>query len=162
MRYIVAKFNINTLEEKENHKGFKTGNYDLLIYENDVIEGTKLLRDSTTYSKDIKAAWARLQDGNIFSSQNDIHYLYNKIEQGITEDKSYYLLIDTFELDYLGFPLVVWVGESLNNKAIENLIFNIQAINLGFVKDFNVYSDIIKNPVICIKLEHLIPHIFIQ
>ena len=158
MRYIVARF--NTLEE--NYEEFKTGNYDLLIYENDVIEGTKLLRDSTSYNKDIKAAFVRLQDGNIFSGQNDIHYFYNIIEQGIIEDKIYYLLIDTFELDYFGFPLVVWVGESLNNKAIENLIFNIQAINLGFIKDFNVYVDIIKNPVACIKLEHLIPHIFIQ
>lgn len=160
MRYIVARF--NTLEKRESYKEFKTGNYDLLIYENDVIEGTKLLRDSKSYNKDIKAAWARLQDSNIFSSQNDIHYFYNKIEQGITEDKTYYLLIDTFELDCFGFPLIVWVGESLNNKAIENLVFNIQAINLDFVKDFNVYSDIIKNPVACMKLEHLIPHIFIQ
>ena len=127
MRYIVARFNIS----KENYKELKIGNYDLLIYENDVIEGTKLLRDSKLYNKDNKkAAWVKLQNGYIFSNQNDIRYFYNRIKQGIIEDKTYYLLIDTFEVDYFGFPTVVWVGESLNNKAIENLIFNIQAINL--------------------------------
>lgn len=158
MRYIVAKFNIS----KENYKDLKIGNYDLLIYENDIIEGTKLLRDSKFYNKDNKTAWVKLQNGYIFSNRNDIRYFYDRIKQGIIEDKTYYLLIDTFEVDYFGFPTVVWVGKSLNNKAIENLIFNIQAINLDFVKDFDVYSDIIKNPVVCMKLEHLIPHIFIQ
>lgn len=158
MRYIVAKFNTS----KKNYKDLKIGNYDLLIYENDVIEGTKLLRDSKLYNKDNKTAWVKLQNGYIFSNRNDIRYFYDRIKQGIIEDKTYYLLIDTFEVDYFGFPTIVWVGESLNNIAIENLIFNIQAINLDFVKDFDVYSDIIKNPVVCMKLEHLIPHIFIQ
>lgn len=155
MRYIVARFNI--LEEKLYR--LEIGSYSLLIHENDVIEGIELLRECRFYNKDSKAIWVKLQNENKFSNQND---LYDRIKQGITEDKTYYLIIDSY-FDYPQvYPLVVWVGESLNNKAIENLIFNIQAINLGFIKDLNVYRNIIKNPVVCIKLEHLIPHIFIQ
>lgn len=153
MSYILAKFKIKT-EQPRNYKlSSASQKIKITIQKEDIIEGAKFLDQAglsiCNRSSDSFLAIFELDPLNEKCKQ-DKQLLHNILKTNIQtgnhkqDNREYYILLYTHKSFY--YPVIKWVGTDLNKKAFDNMIYNVQAITLGFVNNFSIRHYISEDP----------------